>query len=144
MKPGRQTLTLSLRNDLAEITRIADEITALGQAHGWDPQWIYNTNLALDELITNSISYGRLNDREDAIRVILSFDEDTLTVVMEDDGVPFNPFEEAPIPDLDADVDDRHVGGLGVFFVKTLTSDFNYQRIDGINRVTLIQESKER
>lgn len=141
--PGQQTLTLTLRNDLTEITRIADEIEAFGEAHGWAMQWIYNTNLALDELITNSISYGALDDRDDAIRVTLRVDDGTLTVVMEDDGAPFNPFEEAPVPDLDADVDDRNIGGLGVFFVKTIASDYNYQRIDGINRVTLVQESKE-
>ncbi len=142
--PDQQTLILALRNDLTEITRIADEIKSFGEAHDWELQWIFNTNLALDELITNSISYGKLDDRDDAIRVVLSVDEGTLTVVMEDDGAPFNPFEDAPVPDLDADVEGRRIGGLGVFFVKTLTSDFNYQRVGGINRITLVQESKER
>ena len=141
--PGQPTLTLILRNDLTEIARIADEIEAFGEAHGWELQWIYNTNLALDELITNSISYGGLDDRDDAIRITLSVDEGSLTIVMEDDGAPFDPFEEVPVPDLDADVDDRDIGGLGVFFVKTIASDYNYQRVDGINRVTLVQQSKE-
>lgn len=141
--PSQETLTLALRNDLAEIPRIADEITAFGEAHGWAPPWIANTNLALDELITNSINYGHLDDKDDAIRITLSVDDGRLSIVLEDDGIPFNPFEEAPIPDLDAEIEDRPIGGLGVFFVKTLTSDSSYQRIDGKNCVTLVQDSVE-
>lgn len=139
--PERQSLNLSLRSDLTEIPRIADEITAFGEAHGWSLQWISNTNLALDELITNSISYGHLDERNDAIRLMLSVENDQLVIVMEDDGIPFNPFEEADSPDLDSEIDDRMIGGLGVFFVKTLTSDYRYQRVGEINRITLVQES---
>ncbi len=140
---GQHTLTLSLQNSLSEISRIASQITDFGEANDWPKKWIANTNLMLDELITNSISYGNLSDKNDAIRILLSVENGKLTIIMEDEGIPFNPFEEANNPDIDADIEERLIGGLGVFFVKELSNFFDYQRINGMNRITLIQETGE-
>jgi len=54
-------------------------------------------------------------------------------LVVEDDGVAFDPTQQAPVPDVDADLDDRPIGGLGVFMVRRLTDEQRYVRIGGRN-----------
>lgn len=52
---------------------------------------------------------------------------------VEDDGIAFDPTQQAPVPDVDAELDDRAIGGLGVHMVRRLTDEQRYARIDGIN-----------
>ncbi len=134
-------LELVLRNDLSEIPRIAGQISQYAEQQSWPKEWASNINLMLDELITNSVSYGQLSDGYDEIRITLNAEKNRLITTIEDGGLPFNPFEQAPIPDLEADIEDRPIGGLGIFFVKELTSSYEYQRINDKNRIVLVQEA---
>ena len=137
------TLRLTLKNDLSELSRIADAIDAFGKTRGWPPKWIMNLNISLDELITNIVSYGYGDTDEHEIHVTLTDRNGSLVTVLEDDGTAFDPFTSAPRPDLDASVEERRIGGLGVYFVKTLMDEANYERLDNRNRITLVQRAPE-
>ena len=137
------TLILTLKNDLSELARIAQEIEAYGESHGWPVKWIMNLNISLDELITNIVSYGYQDCEEHEIRVTVSDRGGSLMVVLEEDGIAFNPFTSAPEPDLDASIEERRIGGLGVYFVKTLMDEATYERVGNRNRITLIQRPPE-
>ena len=134
-------LSLTLKNDPSEIARTAEAIEAYGESHGWPMKWVMNLNLSLDELITNIVSYGYRDGEEHEIRITLTEEEGSLKVVLEDDGIPFDPLSEAPDPDLDAGVVERRIGGLGVYFVKSLMDEVAYERRGGCNRLTLIQRT---
>ena len=136
-------LRLTLKNDLSELSRIADEIESHGESRGWPTKWIMNLNLSLDELITNTVSYGYQDTDEHEIQVTLTERTGSLVVVVEDDGMAFDPFTAAPAPDLEAGVEDRPIGGLGVYFVKTLIDEVAYERVENCNRITLIQRTLE-
>ena len=134
-------LSLTLKNDLSELARIAGAIEAHGKSHGWPTKWVLNLNISLDELITNIVSYGYQDSDEHEIRVTLADWDGSLVTVLEDDGMEFDPFTEAPEPDLDASVAERRIGGLGVYFVKTLMDEAIYERLGDRNRITLVQRS---
>ena len=136
-------LLLILKNDLSELARIAEEIEAHGASRGWPARWIMNLNVSLDELITNTVSYGYRDTDEHEIRVTLTERNGTLVTVLEDDGVAFDPFTDAAAPDLEAGVEERPIGGLGVYFVKTLMDEVAYERVDNHNRITLVQRTPE-
>ena len=136
-------LTLTLKNDLAELTRAAKAIKTHGESRGWPARWVMNATLSLDELITNIVSYGYRDREEHEILVTLIEKDEALVVVLEDDGIAFDPFSAAPEPDLEAGVEERRIGGLGVYFVKSLMDEVAYERRDGRNRITLIQRTPE-
>ena len=138
-----RALRLVLTNDLSELARIAEEIEAHGEARDWPAKWILNINLSLDELITNTVSYGYRDADEHEIRITLAEQDKALVAVVEDDAMAFDPFTAAPAPDLEAGVEARPIGGLGVYFVKTLMDEVAYERVDGVNRITLIQRAPE-
>ena len=139
MEGKEMDVKLTLNCDLSEIPRVAEEIEQLGEANDWPMTWIFNANLALDELLTNIISYG-FKDQTDNAEISLSIAQSgrKLTIVLEDNGEPFDPFTEAMEPDIDAALEDRPIGGLGVFFVKTLVDKATYVRHEDRNRVTLV------
>jgi len=53
-----------------------------------------------------------------------------------DDGHPFNPLE-APEPDTTLPVEERPIGGLGIYLLRKMFDRMDYTRTDGKNRVTL-------
>lgn len=82
--------------------------------------------LVLDELLVNVVRYGGADGAEvPRIEIDLRLRETLLIVELRDTGIPFNPFALAE-PDTDLDVNERGEGGLGVFFVRALTSNFSY------------------
>ena len=136
-----RALRLILKNDLAELSRIAEEIESHGESRGWPPKWILNLNLSLDELITNIVSYGYQDTDKHEIHVTLTERDGSLVVVVEDDGIAFDPFAATPEPDLEAELEERQIGGLGVYFVKSLMDEVAYERAESSNRITLILRS---
>lgn len=131
-------LSIDLEPDLASaLPAMTEAVSRFGEANGLSDAQIQKLNLALDELATNTIEYGFAEAERAELRVELRVEADEVVVRFEDTGVAFNPFEEAPEPDIHATLADRQIGGLGVFLTKTLFPNPDYTRSDGCNRVTL-------
>ena len=86
------------------------------------------------------IRYAHDDDgREHPIVVRLSVREGVLTAHVEDDGRAFNPLE-APAPDIDAGIDERPIGGLGIHLVRSVMSSVEYRREDGRNILIMTKQ----
>lgn len=133
--PPPAPLELVLRNDLSELARLAAAVEDWTAAAGLDPEVAFHLNLVFDELLTNTISYGYDDGGEHQIAVSLGLDGGAVVARIVDDGRPFDPFRDAPAPDLDSPVEDRPIGGLGIHFAKTFMSTLRYRREDGRNVV---------
>lgn len=82
--------------------------------------------LVLDELVINVVRYGQGESAsQPVIQLDLRLRQNLLVVELRDTGVPFNPFALAE-PDTDLSIEERDLGGLGVFLVRGLTSNFSY------------------
>lgn len=135
-------LEISLVNDLREIAGVAARIDDFCSAHDLSPQVGYGVNLAIDEILTNTISYGYDDDEPHRIELIVRLDGETLTVVIVDDSKAFD-LSQAPEPDVGASLEDRVLGGLGLFLVHQVMDSVNYQRVKGCNVVTLTKNTTE-
>lgn len=92
--------------------------------------------LAMEEILVNIFRYayaGRNGEVEIACR--LEGGGRTLVEVA-DRGIPFDPLSHQD-PDLRAGIEERKIGGLGVFFVKQLVPDVRYRREGERNILTL-------
>ncbi len=129
-------LEVRVRNSLDELARLAEQVEEFCDAQGIGPGIAYNLNLAFDELITNTISYGYDDQAVHEIIVRLAVANDTVEAEIIDDGRAFDPLSRAD-PDVDADLDDRQIGGLGIFFVKQFMDEVAYRREGDYNVVAL-------
>ena len=140
-------LVIELRSDLSEIRRVAEEVEAFGSRNKLPEIVIGHVNLALDELLTNTINYGfnqaaaERGSIAPLLKVTLQLDDERLLVEFVDNGKPFDPFKRAD-PDVSQSIEDREIGGLGIFLVRKLMDQVGYARVNGQNRVTLVKNTK--
>jgi sigma-B regulation protein RsbU (phosphoserine phosphatase) len=137
-----ETISVELKNRLAEIERLSQIIDAFGKRHHLTSQVLFNLSLALEEILTNVISYGYADSDEHRIIVRLSLKQGELTAEVEDDGRPFNPLE-APEPDVERSLGERPIGGLGIHLVRKSMDRLEYRREEGKNLLVMKKRAKE-
>ena len=134
----RPILRLQLAIEQASVARLAQAIEVLGDEQGWDAALSFQVDLVLEELVQNVIAYGYPDGRSGEVVVSIDVIDRGLRLRVEDDGDAFDPLG-LPVPDLEASIADRNIGGLGIHFARTLTDIQNYRRVNGRNRVELIK-----
>lgn len=133
MLPG---FSLRIANRLLELDRVADAVEAFGEAHGLPAKVRYQIRLVLDELLTNTITYGYPEDGAHDIAVSMSQEGSRLRFLLTDDARPFDPLT-AKVPDVGAPISDRPIGGLGIHLVRAIMDRVAYERVGGTNRLLL-------
>ena len=126
------TICIQLKNNLSELESVNKVVAEFAERHHLSAKVLFNLNLALEEILTNVISYGYDDKDEHQITVRLFLEQGQLKVEVEDDGRPFNPLE-APEPDLSKSLEERPVGGLGIHLVRKLMDELEYRREEGRN-----------
>jgi len=130
------TTKISIVNQIPEIEKVCDFVSGFGEENDLSQKIIFAFHLALDEILTNIISYGYRDKDEHIIDIHLSLQAGALALEILDDSVPFNP-SDAPVPDVNQPLEERKIGGLGIYLVKNLMDEVEYKSIDGVNRLTL-------
>jgi len=92
--------------------------------------------VALDEVLSNTVRSGFTADRIGHIEVRFEMVDGVLDILVVDDGVAFDPLARAD-PDTRASLEARPVGGLGIYLVRQLMDSAEYERRDGQNRLRL-------
>ena len=128
---------LELRAELSEVGAYLDRLERWLVGHHVDAETRGDVRVALEELLVNTVSYGFPDGREkERLRTAVAIDAGVLRAELEDNGIACDPFAR-PAPDLDAAHDDREPGGLGVYLVTQLATEYRYRRDGGCNRVEL-------
>jgi len=120
------------RNSMRQFVEIAAFIEQFCQAESVAGEDVSRILVSVEEVFTNTVSYGFKDDSEHWVAIELKKDRDALEVEIVDDGIPYDPLTEAPEPDLSAPLEDRQIGGLGVHMVKYYMDDLSYSH-DGIH-----------
>ena len=96
---------------------------------------INQCKLCAEEIFMNVASYA-YNPETGKVRITLedvrNSDERRLVFTFSDKGTPYDPLS-AKDPDINAELEDREIGGLGVFLVKSTMDDVSYKYTDGQN-----------
>ena len=97
------------------------------------PKAMIQIDIAIDELFGNIAHYAYWPETGKAT-VEVEVEEDPLSVIITfmDNGKPFNPLE-AKEPDVNASIEDRQIGGLGIFMVKKTMDAITYEYKDNHN-----------
>ena len=95
----------------------------------------YQLEVAVDEIVSNVARYA-YGDKTGTVTLKTESDEKSLTITVTDCGTPYNPLEKED-PDITLSADERGVGGYGIFIVKKIMDELNYEYKDGKNILTM-------
>jgi len=125
-----------LDNDLAELDQLHISVEKFGLLHDLGKKTIFKAKLVVEEIFTNIVSYAHADKNLHQVQFFLHCNENSLTICIEDDGIPFNLLEVEPL-NLDCDFELRSTGGLGIHLIRQLMDDIAYKRVGSKNVVTL-------
>lgn len=131
-------LDLTIKNRTSDLEEVNKRCARFLKQFNISEDIVKKVRLSCDELLNNIISFAYDDQGEHEINVGLALCDDRLAITISDDGRPFNPFRQ-DIPDTEASLEDRVIGGLGIYLVRTSMNKVAYQRQTGKNVVTLLK-----
>lgn len=120
---------------LDSLSAIGHYVNEAAAAAGLDKKVAYRLRLAVDEIATNIIIHGY----EEAgltgeVLVLSKMDQEALTITLEDTSGPFDPRNLGRPAHLDKPVEERPIGGLGVYLTIQNVDNFDYKYVNNRNR----------
>lgn len=117
------------------LPNVIDFITSSLEEKNCSMKMIMQMELAIEEIFVNVASYA-YSQNVGQVTICKDFEPQAVTVTFIDSGVAYNPLEHED-PDTNAGIDERDIGGLGIFLVKKNVDDIFYERKDGQNILTV-------
>ncbi len=131
-----------MKNEMSEVSRMRSFFFSVCREHGVDEEMAKSLNLAAEEWVANVINYAYPKGTRGHVELTTEIANGLLTLVVKDHGIPFDPTAYEGI-DVEAELDERPIGGLGIYLVKTIMDTMTYQRTpDGYNVLTLTKQIK--
>ena len=109
------------------------------QALGFEDSIVGKIELAVEEALVNIISYAYPNGSGNVEIQCLPLENSGIKIVLLDSGVSYDPLKNAPPFNPKAALEERDVGGYGIFFILQMMDKVTYHRDRGFNILTLIK-----
>jgi serine/threonine-protein kinase RsbW len=127
-----------IENQIGELPKLADKIEQLAERWEMSQALSMNINLVIEEATSNIINYAFIDDKKHEIRISISLINNLLTIIITDNGIPFNPLQHQQ-PDISLSAEERPVGGLGIFLISQIMDKMHYTREENRNILKLIK-----
>jgi serine/threonine-protein kinase RsbW len=126
---------MSIRSEIGAIPGVSARLEEAMDAFGFSPEEILDTQLAVEEVITNIILHG-YREPGHPIHLSCRFSGGVAEIRVSDSAPRFDPLT-LPEPELDGNIEDRKIGGLGVFLVRQVMDALSYTYENGKNVLTM-------
>jgi len=128
--------TICILNKFSEIEKVVHALSEFGKINEIATETLDEIRLAIDEIITNIISYGYNDKSEHQIEVLLDMSNGEVVLEIKDNAKPFNPLK-MPLPDTSKPFNERDAGGLGILIARSLMDEITYRFANACNILTL-------
>jgi serine/threonine-protein kinase RsbW len=115
------------------ISELTDKVLDFLREQQVDARAAHHVALAVEELVMNLGTHG--NCRDQPARIKLVVEQALVKAEIADTGPPFDPRQIAD-PNISAPLEERPIGGLGLYLVRQLSRSFDYKRQKGRNVTT--------
>ncbi len=127
---------LTARNDLSELGRLNEFLSRFWAENHLPEDLALDAGVALEEVFANVVMHGYNDRAAHEILVRVAVENSEVVLMVEDDGIAFNPLE-APPANTSLPVGQRSIGGLGIHLVRSLMNEVEYARQNGRNRLEM-------
>lgn len=128
---------LTIQATVESIEAVTDFVNEQLEAADCPMKALMKIDIAIDEIFSN-IAYYAYNGEEGEATVRVEFAENPqgVAITFIDKGVPYDPLAKDD-PDMTLSIDDREIGGLGIYMVKKSMDEVSYEYKDGQNVLTI-------
>jgi serine/threonine-protein kinase RsbW len=134
---------LELPGRLESLDQVADYVRAAAAEAGFDQKVAARLHLAVDEVATNIVTHAYAEQGIDGrLYLEAELDGEALRVHLEDTGVAYDPTKREDPADLDKPLEERGIGGLGIFLARRNVDALRYERRGDRNRLTFVLRRK--
>jgi len=133
---------MSVSGDAAQLSALTQFLQEFWSAANLPPGETVSFELALEEIFMNVVMHGSPVGPMPRVEVSLALCDGSLTLMIEDDGPSFDPLS-LPAPDVTASLEERRVGGLGVYLVRQMMDAVCYQRLGARNQLSMTKRIRE-
>ncbi len=133
---NRRIKHFAIENKIEELTILSEKIDKMAEEWELSHALAININLVVEEAVTNIIFYAFNDNGKHQISISVSLKESLLQIKITDSGIPFNPLLQQQ-PDINLPVEERPVGGLGIFLISQIMDEMKYTRQKKQNILTL-------
>ena len=131
--------TVRITNQRDQIDNVRKFFDDYSKENKLTEKTVHDIQMALDELLTNIVNYGYEDSDEHQIDVHFGINNNAVNVEIVDDSKPYNILEQEN-PDISLSVEDKPIGGLGIFLIKKLMSNVDYYTEEGKNHLVMTKE----
>jgi serine/threonine-protein kinase RsbW len=124
----------TIQSELAESSRIQEEIMALLRQLGFEDEDLSDLHIAMEEGLANAIKHGNQLDASKKVKIEGMVDGNKVRIEIEDEGEGFNP-EDVPDPTLDENLDKP--SGRGILLMRAFMDTIEYN--DKGNRLRIVK-----
>lgn len=128
-----------LKNQIEEIMTMSSFLEEIFSELNLSMEHSFNINLAIEEAVTNIIMYAYPKDEEHDFILSVEHRNDELIFKLIDTGEEFDPTAQ-PDADVTSSLEERQIGGLGIFLIRQIMKSVEYQRTDGKNILTMVKQ----
>jgi len=128
--PDNKEKKIKLQAKIENLSRVIDFVNKELVKRDCPYDMIDRINVAVEEIFVNIANYAYMPETGDVTLTVSA--EDKAVIKFEDCGKPYNPLECAD-PNLETDLSNREIGGLGIYLVKKLVDSIEYERVDDKN-----------
>ena len=126
--------TVVVPGTLGSLGPIREFVKEAAAEAGLDSKRTYRLQLAVDEISSNIVIHGyEEHGLTGDVEVRAEIAPDSLTITLIDSAVAYNPLNRPEPEDLDAPLENRMIGGLGVYLAIKNVDEFFYRYLDGYN-----------
>lgn len=135
--PVTTNFELTIINELKELRRMSEWLHSACESMALPKPLSLNLDLCANEAVANIIqnAYQDQNRHEIQLRFELK-QSHAVYLTIQDDGIPFNPFEALPPTPFD-EIENAKIGGLGIHLIRSIMDECNYRRFKDKNIITL-------
>ena len=135
-------VSLNIESGPDSLDHINEALESISTQEEWPHDLLFTATLVLEELALNVVNHA-YGGRPGVFEVIITSEDESLTIEIVDSGPEFNVLTDSPVPDVNAIIEDRPVGGLGVYLVKSMMDELHYKREEDRNHIIAIKRRNE-
>jgi len=127
----------------ASLEKIASFVRQSAESIEMSHAEVFAVETAVDEAVSNIIEHAYQGEDKGDITCTCTTTPDTLTVILEDFGTPFDP-KQVPLPDLYSPLEQRQEHGLGFFMMQKWMDEVHFEFCRDCNRLVMVKHKEKK